>query len=72
MANPFYGMPKDPINKCPKDCRYIGELGNFKTCDYILIHGVKRGCPGGKHCTKYAKGDKMEMMRWGNQKRRSY
>lgn len=32
-------------------CAYFGT--NTKTCDYILITGQRRGCPGGRLCERY-------------------
>lgn len=32
-------------------CKFYGT--NTNTCDYILITGQRRGCPGGRLCTKY-------------------
>ena len=32
-------------------CAYFGT--NTKTCDYILITGQRRGCPGGHLCNRY-------------------
>lgn len=32
-------------------CAYFGT--NTHTCDYILITGQRRGCPGGRLCKRY-------------------
>ena len=32
-------------------CAYFGT--NTHTCDYILITGQRRGCPGGRLCERY-------------------
>ena len=37
-----------------KDCRYMAKT-NLPTCDYMLMTGMRRGCPV-KGCTKYAPG----------------
>ena len=51
----FAGLPPDPIEECPEDCRYRTKSGNIISCDYILAHYRKRGCRGGKECTAYEK-----------------
>ncbi|NBH62156.1 hypothetical protein D1155_10885 [Anaerotruncus sp. 80] len=53
---PSAGSAEDPVKDCPKDCRYLGKGTRMKTCDYLLITGVTRGCevrPGG--CDRYEK-----------------
>lgn len=41
--------------KC-KTCAYRGGYDEDIYCDYMLMKGERRGCKGGKECTKYARG----------------
>lgn len=49
----FETTARDPVKDCPNDCRYLSSGGAMRCCVYILKTGVKRGCPGGKHCERY-------------------
>lgn len=48
-------QPTDPDpNECKrkKSCKYGGNMGGVKICDYYTITGERRGCPV-QGCTKY-------------------
>ncbi|MBP5729540.1 MAG: AsnC family protein [Clostridia bacterium] len=43
--------------KC-RSCMYASTLSNMSVvCNYLLITGNRRGCPAGKGCERYIKGD---------------
>ncbi len=51
------------MSVCDKTCRSciysstVSETGPV-TCDYILVTGNRRGCPAGKGCERYIKGER--------------
>ena len=52
------GIDEDyQCNSCIYRCLASVGYGNA-TCDYMLITGKRRGCPGGNNCTKYEEGIK--------------
>lgn len=36
-----------------RGCFYLGLTGMYETCDFFVITGRRRGCPGGKGCKEY-------------------
>lgn len=52
-SRPKLQRAPDP-NECKRKetCRYAGQAGGIKICDYYTITGERRGCPV-KGCTKY-------------------
>lgn len=44
---------------CKYSCRISGEGGD-RFCQYILITGHRRSCPGGNECTAYEKGKRLK------------
>lgn len=41
-----------------RKCIYLSGSDHPRTCDYFLITGHLRGCPGGVGCTKRVNGKK--------------
>lgn len=46
--------------KC-KTCKYRAYHSEIYSCDYIFITGHSRGCDPGNKCTKYKKGNRIEV-----------
>lgn len=53
--------------KCAK-CAYSAVIGitseRYDGCFYVLRAGKRRGCPGGKDCTKFLKRSKSNQTIW--------
>lgn len=50
------------MSVCDETCRpcvYHGFAGGLITCDHLLITGSRRGCPAGKGCARFRKGNRV-------------
>ena len=57
-------LPKDPVRECRQDCYYLAKHTCTKTCDFLLVEGVPRGCDPGKNCTRYKPGRREISLDW--------
>lgn len=46
-----------------RGCCYLGLTGLYETCDFLVITGRRRGCPGGKGCKEYRPKKRNELHR---------
>lgn len=51
----------DDADLC-RSCVYRSDLMYVNRCDYLLITGHSRGCPGDANCKRYRKGPRKRMV----------